>query len=146
MDTERYYAEYEVLRKNLPPNQYKFHDVGTPNAHIVMGIRTDGDGRLYTIYIELKDFPYSVPRVYVTQMLRNYRGEEMNSPSHSMHTLQAHPDRHWTQICHYDADEWEVGIPLLLVYIRAKMWLEIYEQHLRTGNEINYYLKSKSKQ
>ena len=52
----------------------------------------------------------------------------------------------WAQDPVPNSDEWEVGIPLLLVYIRAKMWLEIYEQHLRTGNEINYYLKSKSKQ
>jgi len=138
MDNERYQAEQMVLRSKLPANAYRFMNMNTAQPFVVLAARTNA-GNVYTIRIELAEFPANIPRAFVTRMLRNKAGEEMDSPSASMHTLAS--ENGWTRICHYGANAWTPYISVYKIYVRCRLWLEMYELHLQTGKPMDYYLK-----
>ena len=64
MNKERLKAEQEVLKKKLPDNIYRFMDMDTPKPFIVMAAKTNC-GNVYTIRIELNEFPNQIPKVFV---------------------------------------------------------------------------------
>ena len=137
MTKRRYKMECEVLCAHLPENSYRFFDLDKPSAHLCMAARTNR-GNLYTLYIELADFPASPPPVYVTKKLRDYFGKALTDVSIEMHTLST--DCSWTQLCYYSFCSWKVNVSLYKIYIKCRLWLEMYELHLQTGNTIDYYL------
>lgn len=138
MDQLRYEAEVAAFQKyGLPSRMFRFFDRGTPNEHLVMAAMTNRKN-VYTLYIELCDFPNRIPRVFVKTMLRDRNGNNLDSASGGMHTL---PSAHgWTRICHYGFDSWKPSISLYKVYVKCRLWLEMYELHLQTGKSIDYYL------
>lgn len=136
MDDKRYQAELKVLQKKLAPNLYRFIDMDTELPYIVMAARTNR-GNVYTLRIELDKFPNEIPKVFIMKMLYTKDGEAMNSPSGSMHTWGS--EHGWTRICHYGSS-WTNAISIYKVYVRARLWLEMYEQHLKTGKPLDYYL------
>ena len=135
MDSQRFAAENTILNRYLTPNLFKFHDVGTPKEHLVMGARTNRKN-IYRLYIPLDGFPLNKPKVFVTQRLKDKWGNIIADYSASMHTLGA--ENGWTQICHYGA--WDPNVSLYKIYIKCRLWLEMYELHLQTGKPIDYYL------
>lgn len=141
MDNARYQAELTVLRKKLPVNSYQFLDMDTAKPYVMMAARTNG-GKLYTLRIELSEFPTCIPRVYVNKMLYTKSGEPMNSPSGAMHTLTAANNR--TCICHYGSNSWNMYVSIYKIYVKCRLWLEMYELHLQTGKPLDYYLKHQS--
>lgn len=144
MDKERYAAELAVLSKRIPENAFRFVNIeglSLGDPYLRIGAITNS-GNLYTLHIDLGSFPESIPPVYVTRMLRNKEGEEMSGTSASMHTLLS--EHGWTRICHYGYGAWTPSISLFKVYVRCRLWLEMYEAHLRTGHPIDYYLKHAS--
>lgn len=138
MDQLRYEMEVAAFQKyGLPSRMFRFLDRGTPNEHLVMAAMTNRKN-VYTLYIELCDFPHRMPRVFVKTMLRDRNGNDLDSVSGAMHTL---PSEHgWTRICHYGGDSWKPSISLYKVYVKCRLWLEMYELHLQTGKSIDYYL------
>ena len=90
--------------------------------------------------MELENYPSQKPNAYVECMLRDCHGRMMNSASSPNHTLSPHPNG-WTQICHYHPDAWEPNMSLWMVYVRCVLWLNIYEQTLKTGYDMEHYLK-----
>lgn len=136
MDNRRYQAELNVLQKKLAPNLYRFIDMDTELPYIVMAARTNR-GNVYTLRIELDEFPKEIPKVFVMKMLKTKDGHPMNDCSASMHTLTS--EHGWTRICHYGSS-WTPAISIYKVYVRCRLWLEMYEQHLKTGNPLDYYL------
>ena len=137
MDQKRYRLEYAVLANRLGENLFKFFNVGRADAYLVAGARTNR-GNIYTLRIELGDFPNDVPEVYVTKMLCDRRGNPLDTPSAEMHVL---PSKNgWTRICHYGWESWTPKVSLFKVYVKCRLWLEMYELHLRTGHHIDYYL------
>ena len=141
MTQRRYHAELQVLNRYLTPNLFKFQDMGTANAHLVMAARTNRKN-IYTLYIPLDGFPESMPKVFVTRMLFSRSGEKLDSPSANMHTLQS--ENGWTRLCHYGNNSWTSDVSLYKIYIKCRLWLEMYELHLQTGNDIDYYLSHQS--
>ena len=137
MDQKRYRMEYTVLANRLGENLFKFFNVGRPNACLVAGARTNR-GNVYTLHMELGCFPNDVPAVYVTRMLYDRDGNPLDTPSASMHVLGS--ENGWTRICHYGGESWTVGVSLFKVYVKCRLWLEMYELHLQTGHPIEYYL------
>ena len=137
MDNSRYQAEIRVLQSKLPSNLYKFMDMGTSTPYVIMAARTNR-GNIYTLRIELRDFPTSIPKVFVQKMLYTKAGEPMNNCSASMHTLTS--ENGWTRICHYGNNAWTPGVSIYKVYVKCRLWLEVYEQHLKTGKPLDYYL------
>lgn len=137
MTPKRKEAELKVLHENLPENIYRFMDMETDSPYLVMAAKTNG-GNVYTLKIELANFPESVPRVFVTHMLYDAHSEPLDSPDPDMHTLRS--ENGCTQICHYGRNSWTNMVSLYKVYIKCRIWLEIYEEHLRSGEPIDHYL------
>lgn len=137
MNQKRKEAELKVLQKELPDNIYRFLDMETDHPYMAIAAKTNA-GNVYTLKIELADFPESVPRVFVTRMLYDAESEPLDSPSSSMHTLRS--ENGCTQICHCGSQSWTNMVSLYKVYIKCRLWLEIYEEHLRTGEPIDHYL------
>jgi hypothetical protein len=136
MDERRYQAELNVLQKKLASNLYRFIDMDKELPYIVMAARTNR-GNIYTLRIELDEFPNDIPKVFVMKMLKTKDGHPMNDCSASMHTLSS--EHGWTRICHYGSS-WTPSISIYKVYVRCRLWLEMYEQHFKTGNPLYYYL------
>lgn len=141
MDNRRLSMEQEVLNYYLPASAYKFMDLGTANPYLVMGVMTNS-GKAYTLRIDLADYPENIPQCYVTRMLLTKNGDRMDSASAAMHTL---PSKYgYTRICHYGHNAWNFRVTLYKVYIKCRLWLEIYELHLKTGKPMEYYLNHQS--
>lgn len=134
----RYDAEFAVLKRKLPGNAWQFVDLNGSRPFLAAAVKTRS-GRLYTIQIELERFPQDVPKVFVTQMLRDCNGKMMNEARHDTHTLKS--EHGWTRLCHYGPDSWTENVSLYLIYIKCALWLNIYELHLKTGKPMEYYLK-----
>lgn len=137
MTPERLQLEKQVLASKLPGNIYRFMDMDQPEPYLIMAAKTNR-GKIYTIKIMLNEFPNSKPEVYVNKMLYTKTGRAMDSPSAHMHTLSSRND--CTQICHYGDNAWTPMLSLYKVYVRCRLWLEIYDLHLETGNDMDYYL------
>lgn len=140
MDNERYNAERTLLSSKLPSNAFRFFNMeggAGGEQYLRIGARTNS-GNVYTLHISLDDFPFSQPKVFVTQMLKDFNGNCMNAASSSMHTLSS--ERGWTRICHYGYSSWTPAVSLYKVYVKCRLWLEMYEAHLRTGKPLDYYL------
>lgn len=137
MDNTRYRLEKAVLSRYLPSNAFLFKDINTPHPYVLLGVRTN-NRKIYTIRVELDDFPNAVPKVFVTQMLKRKNGTDMDDASHAMHTLSS--ENGWTRICHSDSGKWSPQNSLYMVYLKCKLWLDMYEAHLVTGKSISYYL------
>ena len=137
MDQQRLAMETAVLNKYLTPNLFKFQELGTPNEHIVMAARTNRKN-IYRLYIKLSGFPLQKPEVYVAQTLKDKWGRTLPEFSAKMHTLGFWNEKKWTQICHYGA--WNPDVAIYKIYIKCRLWLEMYELHLQTGYPIDYYL------
>lgn len=138
MTTERFNLEKNVLERYLPSNTYVFKDTSTDNPYVLMAAKTNS-GNVYTLRVDLRGFPNSQPRVFVTRMLRDINGVNLDYASSSMHTLPS--EYGYTRICHYGAASWGPNVSLYKVYIKCRLWLEMYELHLQTGNPIDHYLK-----
>lgn len=135
MDKDRFLAEKAVLDRKYVA--YKFFNLGLPNCYVKIGAKTNSNN-VYTLFIDLSNFPENVPKVFVTKMLYTRNGDRMDSPSSSMHTLTS--ERGWTRICHYGSNAWTPRVSIYKIFIKCRLWLEMYEEHLRTGNPIDYYL------
>ena len=127
MKNSRYKAEIRVLEAKLPSNIYRFMNMNTSKPYLMMAARTNR-GNIYTLRIELDAFPESVPKVFVTKMLYDKFGLPLDTPDAAMHVLRS--ENGCTQ--------------MRLVHIKCRLWLEMYEAHLRTGEPIDHYLKHQS--
>lgn len=136
MDERRLNAENAVLARHLPANLYRFEQDGK-TLWLKAAARTNR-GHVYTLAFDLGGFPAAVPKVYVTQTLKDKQGIPLLSVNGKMHVLGS--DRGWTRICHYGSDAWTPMVSLFKVYVKCRLWLEMYELHLQTGKRIDYYL------
>ena len=140
MEKARYQAELKLLSGKFPSNAFRFfnmEDGATGERYLRIGAKTNS-GNVYTLHISLSGFPFMPPAVFVTRMLKDREGNSLASASCSMHTLGS--EHGWTRICHYGPQSWTPAVSLYKVYVKCRLWLEMYEAHLRTGNPIDYYL------
>ena len=143
MDAERQNLEEQVIRHYMSnPNSFAWGNLGTTKPYLRIAARTNS-GKVYVLRIELQNYPSSKPNAYVECMLTDCHGRPMNSASSANHTLSPHSNN-WTQICHYHPDAWRPDMSIWMVYVRCVLWLNIYEQTLRTGRDMEYYLKHMS--
>jgi len=144
MNQSRLELEKSVLARKFSqaPNIYMFRDLGTPNAHLLIGARTNSRN-VYTLKIMLADFPQSVPDVYTTRALKTREGQDM-PVSHPLHCLGTSNGQ--TKLCHYPDECWSPRVSLYKVYIKCRLWLECYEIYLRTGQSIDYLINEINRQ
>ena len=138
MDKHRLIAEESLLARKFPSNVFRFFNKeNAETTYLRIGAKTNS-GNVYTLHIDLKDFPIEQPKVFVTKMLKSKSGQDLDSPSSAMHTLSS--EHGWTRICHYGYNSWTPNVSLYKVYVKCRLWLEMYEAHLRTGHNLDYYL------
>lgn len=139
MTDDRLKKEYIILQKKLQNDAFRFVDFNTSTPRLIVGLQTNS-GKVYTINIDLSDFPNSVPIAFVSnpKPLKTIRGEDMLVPKHDMHTLAA--VNGCTRICHYGPQNWSANVSLYKVIIKIRFWLEAYETHLKTGKPLSNYL------
>lgn len=137
MTQERFELEDAVLAHYLPRNMFRFRDMNTSSPYLQAGVVTN-DGKCFILNIRLSGFPASKPKVYVEEMLRTKSGALMDSASAPNHTLTSWNG--WTQLCHYNDASWTNDVSLWKVYLKCRLWLEMYQAHMRTGKNMDYYL------
>jgi len=138
MNATRLAAEKSVLSRHLKENTYRFMDMDTDKPYLLIAAMTNS-GHLYTLRICLEEFPYYVPAVFVMNELLTKKGKPMIEPDGRMHVLGTYKNH--VQICHYGALSWTPDVSLYKVFIKCRLWLEMYEEHLKTGKYIDFYLK-----
>ncbi len=137
MTASRFHDEVDALQLSLPPNMFKFCDMDSDLPYLKMVAITNSK-RMYTLRVDLDQFPESIPKVFVTKMLQSKSGQDLDRPSHAMHTLAS--EHGYTRICHYGNNSWNCDVALNKVYLKCRIWLEAYEAHLQTGDDICDYL------
>lgn len=110
----------------------------TEHLYLLVGAMTNS-GHVYTMIIILEDFPYQVPPICVMNPLKSKTGKKLCKRDGGMLVLGEH-DGH-TQKCHYVFFLWKADVSIYRLFIKCRLWLEMYEVHLHTGRSIDYYLK-----
>jgi ubiquitin-protein ligase len=139
MTNERLQIEIRALEKFFP-RKYAFKELPNSEMLLEVGVKTQNDN-IYKLDIELPaDYPSSLPKVYIVYPagLKNYHGNNLLSPSTSMHTL--HGKNNAPQICHIWANNWGPQRSLMQVVMKARIWLEAFEYHLVTGRSLDVFL------
>lgn len=134
MDEKRMKDEYYLLTQAFSPKQFRL----TSNS-LTIALQTNSR-RIYTVKVELANYPYDVPKVFITspKPLLDRSGNPMLGASHPMHTLTG--ENGCTRICHYGYTQWHPGVYLYQVVVKVRVWLEVYETHLKTGHPLDRYL------
>lgn len=134
MTEERLKDEFYLLSQAFSVKQFKL----TSNT-LTIALQTNSK-KIYTVRIDLANHPYEVPKVFITnpKPLLDRSGNPMLDASHPMHTLGG--ENGCTRICHYGASQWHPGVYLYQVVVKVRVWLEVYENHLKTGYPLDKYL------
>jgi len=100
----------------------------------------------YTVTIEFGDsYPNEMPRCFLANTDLRFKDGGLvteKGASHEYHLLGTQGGR--AQICHGRPSAWRPNMSLASVFIKAFMWLEAYENHLKTGNNLESYLKTQA--
>jgi ubiquitin-protein ligase len=141
MNPIRLQHETAILNRYFP-NRFRIEQVGRSKGLLDVGVKTQS-GKVYRLNIRFKsDYPNSLPEVYIVYPLPmlTFLGLPLDGPSHHMHTLQN--DGPNIQLCHFKPENWNPNQSLYKVILKARIWLEAYEGHLRTGRPIDDFLNS----
>jgi hypothetical protein len=141
MTPQRLQQEIAILEKYFP-RKYKFENLYLDNELLDVGVKTQS-GNIYRLNIKLKqDYPSSMPQVFVVYPtpLKNFNGEDIGAYSHSFHTLEKRGND--IEICHYKPNIWNPNFSLFRIIMKARIWLECYDQHKATGRPIDDFLKT----
>ena len=141
MTPRRFNIENAILNRYFP-RKFRFVDLDSEDAYLDVGVKTQS-GKVYRLKITLaQDYPNSMPEVYITYPLPLYnkKGKKLSGANHDMHTLGNDGDN--IQVCHYKSENWHNDVTLYRVILKARIWLEAYEGHLRTGKKIDNFLTS----
>lgn len=129
-------AEFKVLGENFNRGDAKLCKMTPEAVHIIYKQK-------YGLTLVLPDgYPNVMPRIFVTHPnpCRKYDGRVFDSVSADDHTLER-DERYGTQICHSSQRCWKPNNALAQVIFKAFMWLDAYEKHLVTGNNMDSYLR-----
>lgn len=134
MTEERLKDEFYLLSQAFSTKQFKL-----TSGSLTIALQTNSK-RIYTVKIDLVNHPYEVPKVFIInpKPLLDCSGRPMLGASHPMHTLMS--ENGYTRICHYGASQWHPGVYLYQVVVKVRVWLEVYETHLKTGYPLDKYL------
>lgn len=141
MQAQRLHFETTILERYFP-RRYKFENLHSSDGYLDVGMKTQS-GKVYRLNIKLNpDYPNSLPKVYVVHPLplRNHSGSIIEGASHDMHTLSNDGEK--IQLCHFKSENWNPNQSLYKIILKARIWLEAYEGHLRTGKPIDFYLNN----
>lgn len=132
--------EKGILEKKLK-NVSWFNAISRGNTRVEWRVNTN-NGKGYTLRVYIpKDFPDECPIMVVSSPsspLTRKDGSLLNGSSGKQHTLAAHDGL--TQICHFNSSQWMSQNTLYQILMKGRLWLEAYEIHLQTGEDLEKYL------
>lgn len=136
MTEERLKDEFYLLSQAFSVKQFRL----TSNT-LTIALQTNSK-KVYTVRMDLINYPYEVPKVFITnpKPLYDCSGQPLLSASHPMHTLTG--ENNCTRVCHYGFSQWHPGVYLYQVVVKVRIWLEVYETHLKTGHPLDRYLST----
>lgn len=132
----------QIILQRYFAKRFVFVGLNTINPYVDLGLQSNSK-KVYRIRVELpSDYPNSLPKVFMTlpKPLRNHAGSPITEVSHAMHTLS--PSNGDVQICHYKPGNWNPNVTIYKIALKVRIWIEAYEGHLRTGKDIDSFLKS----
>jgi len=143
MDKARLNLEIEILERYFPRRYAFIYPHDPSRSYLDVGLRTKS-GRTFRLKISIpSDYPNAMPSVYVVhpKPLLDFSNNNLISiaPSGKMHVLS--PSDGCIQLCHFDRSLWHSDMTLYKVALKCLVWLEAYQNHLLTGNDIDYYLR-----
>jgi len=132
--------EKGILQDKLR-NASWFNPTSKGNTRVEWRVNTN-NGNSYTLCVYIpSNFPNECPILVVSSPsspLRKKDGSLLNSTSGADHTWGAHDGL--TQICHFDKGKWTSENTIYQVLMKGRIWLEAYEIHRRTGENLKKYL------
>lgn len=137
--TRRLVKERKELQKHFPGKVRWIDPASKTKVEVDM---VSNNNRNYILRLHLPDdFPNSCPALAVVSPERIYRrnGEALPENSEEFHTLASHEG--FPTICHYHPLDWHNGYWLHQVFVKGRIWIEAYEGHLDTGENLDYYLR-----
>ena len=136
---QRLAIEEKLLARYTP--DFRFYNK-TGDAYIDGWVMTSGGANWYRLWVGVPpEYPYSPPHLYVGHphplwMCGYQRTINSLGTSHAFHVLD-NPNG-WVKICH--TEYWDASLTCLKILLKGVMWLEAYEAHLRTGQNIADFL------
>ncbi|CAB4027573.1 Hypothetical predicted protein [Paramuricea clavata] len=110
----------------------------TENTMIEITMITNNE-RTYVLRVYIPpDYPNSLPIMVVRdspEPMPNWISGRMT------HSFGQNEDGHLV-ICHYRRDRWSPDRTLSDIVVKGRIWLEAYEAHLVTGEQMEYYLRA----
>jgi len=130
--------ENEVLKKYFP--EFKWIPSETNPDKLEVMLKTNSK-KIYRLRLYLpSDYPNSQPAMVIIDPspLQGYKGFNLLRTNSSMHILD--PIDGHVQICHYSSSHWSPQVTLYKVILKGRLWLEAYENYVKTGKDIDEYL------
>ena len=140
---QRLAYEKGLLRRYNYVNDFSFiNPTDDQNCELIGWIKSSF-GNYYQVRFRITNYPYSCPEAYIVRpTMYDYYGRKLidYETSHSMHLLK--PRNNEVHMCLYHSDYWSPNKNLANLIVKARIWLEAYEQHLITGKDIDCFVNS----
>jgi hypothetical protein len=137
---QRLAFERALLGRYMP--QFRFCNP-VACTYVAGPVYTNAHAR-YDVRLELpQEYPYAMPRLLVTYpriLWQHGKRGIVNTvgTSHAFHTRANSSG--YVEICHFR--DWYASLTCLAVLIKAHLWCEAYQAHLRTGRELAEFLRT----
>jgi len=132
--------EEKLLKKYMP--DFRFYNK-TGDTYVEGWVTPNGTSKRYRLRLDVPtEYPNEKPQLYVSSpvTLRKYDGYDTindEGVSHSFHTLGTGHNG-CVEIC--TVGDWDASLTCVKLLIMGVMWLEAYEAHLDSGDDIADFL------
>lgn len=136
-------SEKNILDKYFHADRVKWYNQVTNNAYIDVEMTSNSDNK-YTLRVYLsQDYPNSCPEMVLVSPsnMRLKNGDALPRNEAKFHTAGERDT--FIKICHSLPELWTGDNTIYQLFIKGRLWIEAYERHLDTGNDIDVYLKHK---
>lgn len=130
--------EKDILDGKLK-NVSWFNPTSAGNTRVEWRVNTN-NGKSYTLRIYIpRNFPNECPILVVSSPSTPLRRKDGNPVAGGKdHVYGTHDGL--TEICHFVKGKWKTDNTLYQVLMKGRIWLEAFEIHLRTGEDLEKYL------
>ena len=111
----------------------------TGDTKVEVTLKTNNDNE-YTLRIYVGNFPNAVPDMVVVRSPQPMPDWGLCGKNHTLNRRGG-----YLTICHYHPSRWTDRSSLYEVVMKGRVWLEAYEGHIRTGQDMNYFLREMNK-
>lgn len=131
---QRLAVEKEILDQYFPGKVEWVDPTGNTKVDVTMTTNSD---QIYCLRLYVPgDFPNSLPILVVKASpnpMPNWSNDAVT------HTLGRNREG-FLVICHYRSECWNCEHTFYEVFVKGRLWLEAYEGHISTGNQLDSYL------